>query len=112
MSFSWVAPRPSGGRRSRKGRRFVDCGSAPPRRVLLLAHTGREDAREVARAFCKALAAHGIVVRLLWDEANDRVLVRYKDTRTGETFSTQVPNGEALEAFRHPNAYRREALAA
>ena len=34
----------------------------PVRRVLLLAHTGRDDAREVARAFCKALTAHGIVV--------------------------------------------------
>ena len=41
------------------------------RRVLLLAHTGRDDAREVARAFCKALTAHGIVVRLLAQEALD-----------------------------------------
>jgi hypothetical protein len=54
----------------------------------------------------------GIVVRLLWDEASDQVLVRYKDTRTGDAFSTQVPNAEALEAFRHPNAYRGEAVAA
>ena len=45
--------------------------SGPVRRVLLLAHTGREDAREVARAFCKSLTAHGIVVRLLADEATD-----------------------------------------
>ena len=36
-----------------------------PRRVLMLAHTGRDEAREVARAFCKALSGHGIVVRLL-----------------------------------------------
>ena len=42
-----------------------------PRRVLLLAHTGRDDAREVARAFCKALTAHRIVVRLLAEEAED-----------------------------------------
>ena len=41
------------------------------RRVLLLAHTGRSDAREVARAFCKALTGHGIVVRLLTEEARD-----------------------------------------
>ena len=41
------------------------------RRVLLLAHTGREDARDVARAFAKALTAHGIVVRLLDTEADD-----------------------------------------
>lgn len=46
---------------------------APPetRRVLLLAHTGREDARDVARAFCKALTGHGLVVRLLAEEARD-----------------------------------------
>ena len=31
----------------------------PPRRVLLLAHTGRDAAREVALAFCKALTSHG-----------------------------------------------------
>jgi NAD+ kinase len=41
------------------------------RRVLLLAHTGRDDAREVAREFCKALTGHGIVVRLLAEEARD-----------------------------------------
>ncbi len=41
------------------------------RRVLLLAHTGRVEAREVARAFCKALTGHGLVVRLLAAEAAD-----------------------------------------
>ncbi len=40
-----------------------------PRRVLLIAHVGREDAREVARAFVKALTAHGLVVRALAGEA-------------------------------------------
>ena len=43
----------------------------PARRVLMLAHTGREDAREVARACAKSLAAHGIIVRLLAAEARD-----------------------------------------
>ena len=42
-----------------------------PRRVLVLAHTGRAEAREVARAFCKALTGHGMVVRLLAAEAGD-----------------------------------------
>ena len=42
-----------------------------PRRVLMLAHTGRDEAREVAKAFCKALIGHGIVVRMLADEARD-----------------------------------------
>jgi NAD+ kinase len=44
---------------------------ASERRVLMVAHTGRDEAREVARAFAKALGTHGIVVRLLEDEAAD-----------------------------------------
>jgi NAD+ kinase len=39
--------------------------------VLLLAHTGRVEARDVARAFVKALASHHIRVRALADEAAD-----------------------------------------
>ena len=42
-----------------------------PRRVLLLTHTGRAEAHEVARAFCKALTGHGLIVRLLAAEAGD-----------------------------------------
>ncbi|UMG92586.1 NAD kinase [Nocardioides sp. TF02-7] len=41
------------------------------RRVLVLAHTGRDEARDVARAFVKELTGHGIVVRLLRSEAED-----------------------------------------
>jgi NAD+ kinase len=41
------------------------------RRVLLLAHTGREDAREVARAFVKALWSNEFRVRALAAEAAD-----------------------------------------
>lgn len=39
------------------------------RRILLLAHTGREDAVEVGRQVMAALRAHGIVVRVLAEEA-------------------------------------------
>jgi NAD+ kinase len=46
-------------------------GPPAPRRVLLLAHTGRDDAREVARGFVKSLSGHGILVRLLAGEAAD-----------------------------------------
>lgn len=42
-----------------------------PRRVLLLAHTGRSEAREVAREFVRALSGHGLLVRLLAAEAGD-----------------------------------------
>ena len=43
----------------------------PQRRVLVLAHTGRAEVREVARACVQSLTAHGIAVRLLADEAAD-----------------------------------------
>ncbi|MBM9461609.1 NAD kinase [Nocardioides sp. zg-536] len=42
-----------------------------PRRVLVLAHTRRPEARDVARSFVKELTGHGIVVRLLRAEADE-----------------------------------------
>ena len=45
--------------------------TAPVRRVLLLTHTGRPEAREVARSFVKALTGHGLVVQLLAKEADE-----------------------------------------
>ena len=44
---------------------------SPVRRVLVLAHTGRAEVREVARACVQQLTEHGIAVRLLADEAAD-----------------------------------------
>jgi NAD+ kinase len=41
------------------------------RRVLMIAHTGRDEARDVARSFVKALTANDLVVRLLSREAAD-----------------------------------------
>jgi NAD+ kinase len=41
------------------------------RRILLLAHTGREDAREVSRAVVSALSENGLTVRMLEDEAKE-----------------------------------------
>ena len=53
-----------------RGRGATPAGRPSPA-VLLLAHTGRDDAREVARGFVKALTGHGMLVRLLADEAAD-----------------------------------------
>jgi NAD+ kinase len=39
--------------------------------VLVIAHTGRAEAREVAAAICRGLSAHGIALRLLTDEARE-----------------------------------------
>ena len=41
------------------------------RRVLLLAHTGREDALAVGRQVVASLRSHGVLVRVLADEAAD-----------------------------------------
>jgi NAD+ kinase len=41
------------------------------RRVLVIAHVGRTDAREVAREFCRGLTEHGLATRLLADEATE-----------------------------------------
>ena len=50
-----------------------DPGEEPSavRRVLLLSHTGRDAAREVTLSLGKALTAHGIVVRMMVEEADD-----------------------------------------
>ena len=45
--------------------------SAEVRRILLLTHTGREEAREVSLAVVRALHGHGLRVRMLEDEAKD-----------------------------------------
>ena len=44
------------------------------RRVLVIAHTGRREAREVAGQFCLGLAKNGIALRLLEQEAADLAL--------------------------------------
>jgi hypothetical protein len=48
----------------------------------------------------------GISVRLCWDEERNQVTLRYRDWRNGDAFVTDVPNDDALAAFRHPNAFR------
>jgi hypothetical protein len=49
---------------------------------------------------------NGLIVRLLWDAALDRIVRRYRDPIEGDFFTAAVPSGEAMAAFRHPNAYR------
>jgi NAD+ kinase len=48
-----------------------EAGGEAVRRVLLLAHTGRDAARDVTLSFCKALTGNGILVRMLAEEAED-----------------------------------------
>jgi hypothetical protein len=48
----------------------------------------------------------GLIVRLLWDKAQDRIIIRYRDPVADDVFAAVVPNAEAMTAFHHPNAYR------
>lgn len=50
---------------------MTSAATAAPRRILVLAHTGRAEAREVARVFIRELSLHGLVVELLDTEARD-----------------------------------------
>ncbi|GAB3030589.1 NAD kinase 2 [Nocardioides flavus (ex Wang et al. 2016)] len=68
---------------------------SPARRVLVLAHTGRAEVREVARACVQSLTAHGIGVRLLADEAADLGL-EDADGLVETTLADHVP-GEGCE---------------
>ena len=50
----------------------------------------------------------GILVRLYWDyraRPGHDVILRYRDGRSGRTFSARPPRERALHAFYHPNAY-------
>ena len=48
----------------------------------------------------------GIHVRMLWSQDDGRVVVSVDDTRTGQTFSVEVPrDARAVEVFHHPFAY-------
>ena len=58
------------------------------RRILLLAHTGREEARDVAGAVVASLLDHGLLVRLLEDEAKELELPARGGCRDGRASST------------------------
>ena len=67
----------------------------PERRVLVLAHTGRAQVRDVARECVEALTGHGIGVRLLSDEAADLDLSA--DDGLVETTAPHPTVGEGCE---------------
>ena len=48
----------------------------------------------------------GIDVRLLWRPHDDRAIVAVSDSKTGESFTIEVRDGQrALDVFHHPFAY-------
>ncbi len=48
----------------------------------------------------------GIEVTLLWDPAEDRVLLDVYDARADAAFVRDVERADALDAFYHPFAYQ------
>lgn len=71
--------------------------TAPVRRVLLLAHTGRAEAREVARAFVESLSGHGLHVRLMAQEAADLDLGPDRDGLLVEVVDGEPDAGHGCE---------------
>jgi hypothetical protein len=53
----------------------------------------------------------GIDVRLLWDPADDRIVVAVHDAKTGEAFELQVAGRDAVDAFHHPYAHAARRVA-
>ena len=51
-------------------------------------------------------SSDGVVVSLLWRQADGRLTVVVNDTRTGETFKLPARRDNALEVFHHPYAYK------
>jgi hypothetical protein len=51
----------------------------------------------------------GFDVRLLWNSRTNCLFVCIEDQRHGATFEFAVDPSEAMAAFRHPFAYRRDA---
>ena len=64
--------------------------SGSPRRILLLTHTGREEARTVARQVVDSLRAQGLVIRLLADEA--------AEIGRGDCAGVELVRGDGAEA--------------
>lgn len=51
-------------------------------------------------------AGDGIEVSLLWSPESNELAVLVVDTPGGEEFALEISAEEALDAFRHPYAYR------
>jgi hypothetical protein len=51
----------------------------------------------------------GFDVRLVWNSLTNCLFVSIEDQRHGATYEFSVDASEAMDAFRHPFAYRRDA---
>ena len=74
----------------------VPAATGQTRRVLVLTHTGRGEAREVALEVIKALTGHELVVQLLAHEAEDLGLSAAEDPAL-EVLAPETPAGRGCE---------------
>lgn len=73
-----------------------------------MTHTNQTSLREL-----DSRVNDGIHVQLLWSSADGQVSVAVNDTRTGQSFFVDVPDGErSLDVFNHPFAYAPAGVAA
>ena len=49
--------------------------------------------------------SNGLDVALLWSRQTNRLVVVVADDTTGDHFTVDAPNGQALDVFNHPFAY-------
>jgi hypothetical protein len=59
--------------------------------------------RELARR-----SNDGIDVTLLWSPQTDRLFIAVQDEREGDRFRREISPADALDAFNHPYAYRKD----
>ena len=50
----------------------------------------------------------GIDVTLLWSPRTNRLFIDVEDKHLGDRFVSDVPPADALDAFNHPFAYRKD----
>jgi hypothetical protein len=71
-------------------------------------HTDQTSLREL-----DSRISDGIHVQLLWCQTDGRLSVAVNDTRTGASFSVDVPDAQrSLDVFHHPFAYAPVAASA
>jgi hypothetical protein len=100
--------------------RFVRVNPSPGRGALIppassIGSTGSDFTGDVMNAWHELSNREndGLVVSLLWNEADDRVKVVVADTRLRTQFELPVAPDRALDAFDHPFLYAgRDVLVA
>lgn len=69
-------------------------------------HTGMRS--EVAFRELAQRSSDGIDVTLLWSPQTDRLFIAVQDEREGDRFRSEISPVDALDAFNHPFAYRKD----